>query len=350
MIHEVEIEYFLENSPRIPIIDVRSPAEFEHAHIPDAINIPLFNNEERAIIGTIFNRKGQKEAILAGLEIAGQKIRSYAEEGLKVSKNNKLMLHCWRGGMRSAAMAWLFEKVGIKSCVLKGGYKSYRRFLKEYFSGKFYLCVLGGMTGSGKSEILFELEKLGYQVIHLEKIAHHKGSAFGSLGQSPQNSNEQFENDLFTYLYPLDPSSTIWIEDESMNIGRNIIPPEFFRTMNNSPIIVIEIDRRLRLKKLLKEYGQYSKEELWFCLNKITRRLGGLNTNQAKQALEEEKTERTAEIILDYYDKTYSFNLTKKPKNKIFYCTSKTSNPKSNSLLIASIALQNKLVTRIIEQ
>ena len=350
MISEIQIESFLQNSAEIKIIDVRSPAEYEYAHIPGAINIPLFDDGERAIVGTIYKKKGHNEAILTGLEFAGKKIRSLAEQGLKASKNNTLLLHCWRGGMRSASMAWLFEQAGINSYILKGGYKSYRRFIREYFSGKFNLCVLGGMTGSGKSEILAELEKLGYQVIHLEKIANHKGSAFGSLGQLPQKSNEQFENDLFTKLYPMDTSLTIWIEHESLNIGRNIIPSEFFQTMNNSPLIVIDLSRKLRVKRLVKDYGKFPKEELWSCLTKITRRLGGLNTQKAKLALDEGKPEKTAEIVLDYYDKSYNFSLGNKPGNQIFYCTSKTSNPRLNALLIDTIANQKMLVTKPDEQ
>ena len=245
--------------------------------------------------------------------------------------------------MRSASMAWLFEIVGIQSFVLIGGYKSYRRFIREYFSGKFKLCVLGGMTGSGKSEILFELESSGYQVIHLEEIAHHKGSAFGSLGESPQKNNEQFENDLFTSLFSLNASETIWIEDESRNIGRNIIPSEFFNTISNSPLIVIEIEKELRVKRLVDVYGKFSNEELFICLNRLSRRLGGLNTNLANLALEEGKPERTAQIVLDYYDKTYRFGLKKRPKNKIYFCKSYTSNLKENAKLIASKAIYNKL-------
>jgi tRNA 2-selenouridine synthase len=350
LIHEIEIESFLRNSAEVQIIDVRSPAEFEHAHIPGAINIPLFDNEERAIVGTIYNSKGSREAILTGLEFAGKKIRFLAEQGLKASKNNELLLHCWRGGMRSASMAWLFEQAGINSYILKGGYKSYRRFVREYFSGKFNLCVLGGMTGSGKSEILNELEKLGYQVIHLEKIANHKGSAFGSLGQLPQNSNEQFENDLFTELYSRNSLLTIWIEDESLNIGRNIIPSEFFKTMKNSPLIVIKISRKLRVKRLVKDYGKFPIEDLCSSLNKISRRLGGLNTQKAILALEEGKPEQTAEIVLDYYDKTYNFSLKNKRGNKIFYCTSKTSNPRSNVLLIEAFTNQKVPVRKLDEQ
>jgi tRNA 2-selenouridine synthase len=223
----INIDEFFKLSSEIPIADVRSPSEFFQGHIPGAINIPLFDDNERAIVGTLYKNSGQKEAVLAGLEIAGNKMRILAEKGLNASQNKKIIVHCWRGGMRSASVAWLFETCGIKAFILNGGYKAYRTFIFDYFSKPLNLLILGGLTGSGKSVILQELEVQSFQVLKLETLANHKGSAFGNLGEPPQNSNEQFENDIFTTLRRFDPDKPIFVEDESRNIGRNIIPVRF---------------------------------------------------------------------------------------------------------------------------
>jgi tRNA 2-selenouridine synthase len=201
------------------------------------------------------------------------------------------------------------------------------------------------MTGSGKTDILQILENKGYQILDLEKIARHKGSVFGSLGEDPQKSNEQFENDLFTDLFALDSTKTIWIEDESRNIGYNVIPPEFFKTMSRSPVIVLNIEKKFRLNNLVGKYGKFQDEDLIYCLNKISKRLGGLNTKKAIHALIEGKPELTARIVLEYYDKFYHYSLSRKQQKKVFHINSTSINPERNVQIITSFAINNKLCT-----
>ena len=339
MSREITIKAFLDLSSEIPVVDVRAPSEFMHAHIPGAINVPLFSDEERAVVGTIYKKKGQKEAILEGMDIAGKKIKSLAETGIKKSKNGKLLVHCWRGGMRSEAMSWFFEKTGLECYVLKGGYKSYRNFISDYFSGRFKFCILGGMTGSGKTSVLHELEKRGQQVIDLEKIAHHKGSVFGLLGEAAQPSNEQFENEIFHSLYSMNKAEIIWIEDESRNIGRNIIPGDIFKRMSKSPLVILEVPRGLRIEMLVKEYGKFPDEDLTVCLNIISRRLGGLNTKLSIDALLEGKPEKTADILLTYYDKTYLYNNVRSKRKKINVITSIIDPVENANLILEAIEL-----------
>src|SRR5687768_11630406 len=208
----VGIDDILRNIGQWQIIDVRSPGEYESGHIPGAINIPLFDDEERARVGTLYKQTSPESAMQEGLEIAGPKMAWYLESAkplLKESDKN-ILIHCWRGGKRSGAIHWLFNFSGIKSYRLEGGYKSYRNSAHAFFNDHtFDFRILGGYTGSGKTEILKELAKHGQQVVDLEKLAHHKGSAFGSIGEEKQPTNEQFENDLFAAFSTLDPAKPI---------------------------------------------------------------------------------------------------------------------------------------------
>jgi tRNA 2-selenouridine synthase len=337
----ININEFFALKDKCPVVDVRSPDEYKQGHIPYSINIPLFENDERAVVGTLYKKRGQTEAVLAGLNIAGAKMRKLAESGLKTAKNDELIVHCWRGGMRSASVAWLFETCRIKCSVIDGGYKSYRRYIHEYFSLPFRLIIIGGMTGSGKTEILEELSDLSFQVLKLEKIAHHKGSAFGNLGEEPQRTNEQFENELFTALQGFDIKKPIFVEDESRSIGRNIIPPEFFACMSESPLIFIDMNQGLRIKRLVDDYGKFPVAELKNSIEKISDKLGGLNARTAISFLDGGNLANSAEISLKYYDKTYMYGLSHKHNSqKISICT-ETSDAKVNAGSIITV-LHNK--------
>ena len=317
MVEQINIKQFLNLSKELPVIDVRSPKEFEHAHIPGAVNLPLFSNEERTEVGICYKNKGRQEAILHGLKFVGPKLAAFAQEGQKIAIGNQLIVHCWRGGMRSSSMAWLFGTLGIKTFVLEGGYKTYRRHLKQQFASKIHLIVLGGMTGSGKTKILEELKENGQQVIDLEKLAHHKGSAFGALGQNSQTSTEQFENNLFEIWKTFDLNTPIWIEDESKTIGKVGIPDELFVQIRNSHVIVIEIPYEPRLNYLLEEYGKFSTNELKAAICKIKKRLDGKKFKIALKAIDYGDVKTAARIALDYYDKAYKFGLSKREQDKI---------------------------------
>lgn len=285
MVHKIDIKAFLELSKSIPVVDVRSPKEFATGHFPGAINIPLFNNDERAVVGTAYKQINRNTAILKGLEIVGPKMKSFAEEAMSLAKNNQILVYCWRGGMRSASMAWLFDMLGIKTYTLIGGYRSYRRYGKQQLVLANKIIILGGLTGSGKSETLRKINDQGEQILDLELLANHKGSAFGSLGQNEQLPNEQFENNLIYEFLKLDLAKPIWIEDESHSIGSNWIPNELFLTMRQSPVIKMEIDKSIRIKRLVKEYAGFDKNHLENCILKIGKRLGGQHVKRALECL-----------------------------------------------------------------
>jgi tRNA 2-selenouridine synthase len=310
------IDQFLEKSILTPIIDVRSPAEFGKGHIPGAINIPLFSDEERAIIGTLYVQKGKDDAVLKGLELVGPKMKDFVLEAKRAARDHQLLVHCWRGGMRSKSMAWLFEQIGLKTTTLTGGYKAYRNFVLDKINCQPELIVIGGMTGSGKSEILRELKSISEQILDLEALANHKGSAFGALGQPVQPTQEQFENNLFDEIRHLDLQKRIWIEDESFAIGRNQLPKRLFETMQQSPLVFILTGKQSRIKRLVNEYGGFSKDLLAESIKKIEKRLGYDQAKAALEALKVDNFEAVADITLRYYDKAYQWQIqNRKPES-----------------------------------
>jgi len=308
----VKIDSFISLSARIPVIDVRAPLEFQQGHIPGAVNIPLFDDNERKVVGTAYKKENKEAAMYAGLEFAGKKLVKLAKQGERAAgKNKTLLVHCWRGGMRSKSMVWLFETMGLTCYLLEGGYKSYRSYAREVLATPLNLLVIGGRTGSGKTAILHHLSLLGEQVIDLEGLAHHKGSAFGALGELDQPSTEQFENELCKELLPLDTKRVTWIEDESRNVGKCVIPGELYSRMKETEIVFLDISREQRARHLVGDYAQYEQEALRTCVLKIEKRLGGDRTREALEAIDREDFYQTAMITLHYYDKAYMHSLEK---------------------------------------
>jgi tRNA 2-selenouridine synthase len=337
-LQKLNIVNFLELSEQLPVIDVRSPSEFISGHIPGAFNIPLFNDSERAVVGTIYKNTGRIPAILEGLRLTGPSMDQKLKEALKIAVNRKLLIHCWRGGMRSEAMAWLFSLGDIEAIVLDGGYKAYRHFILDSISEKRKMIVLGGMTGSSKTHIIRSLKEKQNQVIDLEGLASHKGSAFGSLGQPPQPSTEQFSNNLFVELNRMKPDIPFWVEDESRNIGTVFIPDSFYLKMQDTPAVILMMDVSTRLPRLMKEYSVYPSEVLISSIQKISKRLGGDNTSQAIKAVEEGDISKAIEISLSYYDKAYLYGLNKKKSSNLIYVETATDDIEINSQKVLEAA------------
>ena len=335
---KIDIIKFLELAETIPVIDVRSPSEFNTGHIPGANNIPLFNDKEREAIGIKYKKDGRIKAILKGLQLSGPAMFSKLESALKISKEGKLLVHCWRGGMRSEAMAWLFSLGDIETEILNGGYKSYRHYILGSLSVKKRMIVLGGLTGSGKTQILNYLKSTGHQVIDLEGLANHKGSAFGSLGQLTQPSSEHFANLLYDEWKMIDENQPLWIEDESRNIGTVFMPDRFYLNIQENPAIVLLMDVRTRVPRLMEEYSAYSPEELKSSVMKISKRLGGDNTKEVVHAIETGDLAKAIEITLNYYDKAYLYGLRRKREKNVYYINTKTDDIESNALMALDAA------------
>ncbi len=314
------VEGFLASRPSRVLLDVRSPAEYRSGHIPGALSLPLFSDEERAEVGTLYKQASPQLAFLRGLELAGAQLRQYVETAGQLAPQRAIALHCWRGGQRSGAMGWLLEMAGFDVMVLRGGYKAYRQFMFAQLAERpAKLIVVGGKTGTGKTSILHALRDTGQQIIDLEAIAHHKGSAFGALGEAPQPSFEHFANLLYDALARLDTQKIIWIESESKAIGKVQIPDEFWRHVCAAPMIEVHTSTEYRIANLLEVYAHFPKEQLVASFHKIAKRIGGLNLGTALDALDTDNFTRAAEIALAYYDKTYTHSLDAMSKGPHFH-------------------------------
>lgn len=302
----------------LPIIDVRSPSEFARGHVPGVVNVPLFEDAERAVVGTLYKQTGRDAAVLEGLRIVGPKLAGIVEQALAVAPDGRIAVHCWRGGERSGSVAWLLDKAGFAEVLtLKGGYKAFRNHVLESFHAVPELLVLGGFTGTGKTETLHHLKDLGEQVIDLEALAHHKGSSFGALGEAPQPTQEHFENTLWDALRKKDRGRPVWVEDESRMIGRNKLPDAFFAALRTAPLLFADMPLEERVERLVKDYGAFPAEQLGEAVQRIARRIGPQHAKAALEALADGDLRTVARLTSHYYDKTYAHGLAKRDASRV---------------------------------
>ena len=337
-----ELEKF--RSFKGPLIDVRSPSEYYKGHMPNSINIPLFDNDERSIIGTIYKKEGRKRAVIEGLKFFEKKME-YLLDNLFMSidsyktiankNNNELFfrIYCSRGGMRSQSIAWLLEKYKLNPITLEGGYKKYRRWILDCFSKKWNIIIIGGKTGSGKTRLLSLLNKNKYQTIDLEEFACHRGSTFGGLGMKEQPSNEEFENKIAEKLYSFKTINNVFVEAESANIGKCKIPHEFFNQMKKSRRIEILRSESNRLKELIDTYSVFKKEELKDSVQRIKKRLGPQRTKIALESIDNEKWDLVCRSVLDYYDRCYEYEKVGKENITLLDLTDKNYDEKILDLI-----------------
>ena len=326
-IQKIDINTFLDLAASAIVLDVRSPGEYKQAHIPDAHSLPLFTDEERKVVGTAYKQQSRETAIKIGLDYFGAKMKAMVEEvegicnpgSVKkdsasrdpklISNPQTLIVHCWRGGMRSAAVAWLLDLYGFKVYQLTGGYKAYRKWVLAQFEKDYLFNIIGGYTGSGKTLLIQELVKQQKSVIDLEALANHKGSAFGAVGTQPRQ--EMFENLLAQKLAMLstvncNPSTSIYLEDESQRIGNLQLPMPLWYSMRKCPVFFIDIPFEERLNFITEEYSKTEKEKLVTAIMRIQKRLGGLDTKNAINYLLEDNFTECFRILLKYYDKWYN--------------------------------------------
>lgn len=262
-------------------IDVRSPNEFEEATIPNAINIPLFNNEERALIGTIYKTESPEKATEIGLELVSPKISTLIKE-IKTSLTNgqKPIFFCWRGGMRSKTVATLYELVYPKHVYrLNGGYRAYREYILEQIANikiENPTFVLHGMTGVGKTILLNKLRGFDKElaVIDLEHLAGHRGSIFGGIGDIIPVNQKKFDSIIYEILHSLDRKKAILLEAESKRVGKVLVPDNVMSVKEKGYHILINASLDKRIERIIADYKpDENKDNLYNAFLRIARRL-----------------------------------------------------------------------------
>lgn len=296
--------------PKAILIDVRTPLEYETAHIPGALNLPLFSNEERAAVGTTYLQESREEAILLGLQYVGPRLRSMVEQTiawLEEQQADKVKLYCARGGMRSASVAWLLRFYGLECEVLEGGFKQYKAQLPKFCKEVKQFYLLDGPTGSGKTLVLQAMTHLGAQVLDLEGIAEHRGSAFGALPSHPQQpSNEMISCLIIDKLSSFDLNKPIFLESESKKIGSREVPDVLFEKMKTAERIQLSTSLDLRVRLIIDQYGDLEQDYLLSSFDKIRKRLGDEKCREAQQAVQDGNLSEAVKLALTYYDKAYS--------------------------------------------
>lgn len=291
--------------PAYAVVDVRTPAEYMQGHIVGAVNIPLFSNDERAEIGTLYTQVGVQQAIDRGLEIVGPRLREYVEQARALGK--PLIVYCWRGGMRSGSTSWLLSTAGIKVRTIPRGYKGFRAAAHEMIARPWKYRLVIGKTGAGKTDFLHQQIAHGEQVIDLEGIANHRGSAFGRLGQQPQPTTEHALNKIHHAISTFDIGRPVWIEDESRTVGKVHVPEVMFKAMQQAEVYELETGIDQRIENLVRDYGAFTQDELCDALHVIREKLGGERYQQAVEAVRANALAEAVRVILEYYDRTYEY-------------------------------------------
>ena len=295
--------------PNAQFIDTRTPKEFKEDHLPNAVNIPILSNEERAVVGTLYKQVSKETAIEKGIEFFSEKMPHFMKEISKY-KDKTLIIHCWRGGMRSRTVTALLESLNYNVFQLEGGYKAYRAFLREKIENynlKARIVLLCGMTGTGKTELLQQFKNS----VDLEGLAQHRGSLYGGIGLNPVNQ-KRFENLLWQKLETLKNEKYIIVEGESKRIGNCIIPAFFWKSMKKG--IIVEVKRTIekRANAIIKEYLKNTKniEEIKKVTMSLQRNISKKDKENVVKLLDKKQYQQAVIILLEkYYDILYTHTL-----------------------------------------
>ena len=300
-------------------IDVRSPSEHHKAAIPGAVNLPLFDDDEREIIGLIY-QKDPRQARIKGLSFASPKLPQMVEKIQAFSRENTPVLYCWRGGMRSKSLCLLLQMMNIGCYCLKGGYKAYRKFILERLNSyeitqKVY--VLTGLTGVGKTRVLHLLAEMGCPTIDLEGMAQHRGSMFGHLGKNPQ-SQKNFDSLLWERLKQLEKYSYIAVEGEGKRIGSIFVPDFLINAIKEGEHILLKAPIEGRAERILQEYYPTTPEEIAeveSALQGLEKYIGRKNLQHFLYLLRNNQFyELVYELCEHYYDRLYKESREKQDK------------------------------------
>ncbi|MFW6383219.1 MAG: tRNA 2-selenouridine(34) synthase MnmH [Nanoarchaeota archaeon] len=301
---KINIEKAWEDYSSYLFVDTRSPAEFEEDHVPRSYNLPIFDDTERKNIGILYKADKQK-AFDLGIDYYSKKLPGLVKEIRKLPRNKKIIVYCWRGGLRSKAIAQLIDLLGYSSYQLEGGYKAYRAFVRENlykYQTDFRFIVLWGLTGTAKTKIIKRLKP----AIDLEGLAQHRSSLFGAVGLNPR-SQKYFESLLYFELEKLKGTGLVFIEGESKKIGDVIIPSVIYNKMKNGVKVRIESSLKARVKNTVKEYFlDENVEQIKSIIPLLKQKLGTKRVNELLQWMQDKNYENVSEVLLtEYYDPLY---------------------------------------------
>jgi len=296
-------------------IDMRSPSEFHTGHVYGAINIPLFEDDERAEVGTIYKNIGVEEAKIRGLAIASSKLPQIINQICQISKNkNTVIIYCWRGGMRSRSVVTILELLGSSVYQLVGGYKAYRRHVLDSlqsFSLKPKIVVLCGSTGVGKTTLLKLLDEKDIPVIDLEKLANHRGSAFGQVGLGQPETAQNFDANILQELERHNNKPYIVVECESKRVGNVYLPEVLYNAMQKGIKILVHASVETRINRLIEEYTDLydsNRDAIIASLRVLSKRLGVNKTEYLVDAFSNGRISEVVHVLLvDYYDPLYGY-------------------------------------------
>jgi tRNA 2-selenouridine synthase len=315
----ITVEELMQLDNRI-LIDLRSSGEYQQGTIDDAVNLPILDNEERTIVGTVYKQESREKAKITGIRHVSAKLDHLVEEVTRHVKTGKrVILFCSRGGYRSGPFVELLNSLGIEVSQLVGGYKSYRRFVMEYFEQQLpkihRFIVLHGNTGCGKTAILKELTKIGIPVIDLESLARNSGSVFGFIGHPTEKmTQKQFESILVHQLMKYH-SQPIFVESESIRIGRVNIPKPMHQQMESGRHILINASMAQRVDQLVNDYCDtfpQMHEPLLKAMNDLVKFLGHDHVNRLKENLKDGRYHDIAlDLMTHYYDPLYRHSIQK---------------------------------------
>ncbi len=332
------------------LVDARSPAEFAEATIPGAVNVPLLDDEERRQVGTLYKQEGKSAARQLGVKLVSGKIPGFVDQVMaaKSPGSPPVVVFCWRGGMRSRAMAQFLDLAGLPARQLQGGHKVFRKHVLDYFATGDWgrMIVLRGLTGVGKTALLHRLQEAGRPILDLEGFANHRGSAFGNLGLAEQPSQKMFESLLWDQLRHLGVQDYVVTEGESRHIGRLVQPPRLYESLQREVSIWINAPLELRVDNILADYpvGSELKEAFLGPLRALKERLGKETIAELEGLLEAGRwQDLVRELMVRYYDPLYRHTL---PERRIEV---EIRNP-DGDLRALQEAIQKILARDVVEQ
>lgn len=312
---ELSIEDYIEKKEKFCLIDVRSESEFEEDHIHGAVNIPILDDEERKLVGTTYKEKGVKAAKLLARNLTMPKMLEKLNKIYSIIEDNKKvpLIYCARGGDRSSIIATFLAMENTYVFKLTGGYKAYRGYVLNYFEKLFNkkIKVFYGSTGSGKTEVLLELEKNKLPVIDLEGLANNRGSVFGHIGLGSQPGQKRFDTLLYDAVSKINEDYII-VEGESKKIGRLYIPEHFYDRMTFGDSYLLECSLELRINRIIEEYGGYltkNKDELTRSIEVLKVQLGNEKVGELIEKFNKGYLKEVVEyLLINYYDILYEKN------------------------------------------